>query len=94
MTKDQIVQQTKRAIYEVFGDIVDKDIIDKSVVHPLDDPGEWAPRSNAVIYHETGLPNSCDSWDGMEKWSEVSDKIPGDYYVEAMNSAVSAVYEI
>jgi hypothetical protein len=94
VTNKQLLKQTRKAINEVFGDYVSKDTITKSVYLSEDDPGEWAPNSHVTICTEDGLPS--DSYDPFiaEGWFKVSEMLPADYYVETINSAIMAVYDI
>jgi hypothetical protein len=94
MTNKQLLKETRKVIGEVFGKYVSKDTIAKSVYLSEDDPGEWAPESHIIINTENGLPS--DAYDPFvaEKWFEVSDRLPNDYFVETINGAIMAVYDI
>jgi hypothetical protein len=94
VTNKQLLKQTRKAINEVFGDYVSKDTITQSVYLSENDPGEWAPNSHIIICTENGLPS--DAYDPFiaEGWFKVSEMLPADYYVETINSAIMAVYDI
>ena len=99
---DDITYETQSIIMEVFfkyfesqfgeGRIVNKvaDMIGRNVINADDDPGEWAPSAYAVIYHVNGMPST----DHIELWGKVSNELPDMFYVEAINSEVSAVYQL
>jgi hypothetical protein len=82
-------QQVTEAIEKVFNIKVKP----QCVCPASEDPGEWAPNAHAIIYHTNGMP----SIDHIDKWGKVSDMLPSDkqwYYVEAINSEVSAVFSL
>ena len=82
-------QQVTEAIEKVFNIKVNP----QCVCPASEDPGEWAPNAHAIIYHTNGMP----SIDHIDKWAKVSAmliKPPEWYYVEAINSEVSAVFTL
>ena len=82
-------QQVTEAIEKVFNINVNP----QCVCPANEDPGEWAPNAHAIIYHTNGMP----SIDNIDKWAKVSAmlvKPPEWYYVEAINSEVSAVFSL
>ena len=106
MNKDQITNETQYAIVSVFAEFfkdklaqesgnhiyatkADK-IICENVVNADDDAGEWSPAAHAIIYHVNGMP----SIERIEEWARVSQMLPDFFYVEAINSEVSAVYNL
>lgn len=106
MNKDQITNETQYAIVSVFAEFfkdelaqesgnhiyatkADK-IICENVVNADDDAGEWSPEAHAIIYHVNGMP----SIERIEEWARVSQMLPDFFYVEAINSEVSAVYNL
>ena len=94
MTNKQLLKETRKAINEVFGDYVSKEVVNKSVYLSEDDAGGWAPEAHVIICTERGLPS--DTYDPFlaEKWFAVSDKLPNDYFIETINGAIMAVYDI
>ena len=99
------LRDVRKAVREVFandlaaaaedsGTTVTK-LLEECVYSARTDPGQWAPRGVAVINQELGYLPSGDYYEpmGMEKWFEVSAKLPGGAYVETINAAVSAVYK-
>ena len=94
MTNKQLLKQTRKAINEVFGELVSKETVTKSVYLSEDDTGGWAPEAHVIICTENGLPS--DAYDPFvaEGWFKVSEMLPADYYVETINSAIMAVYDI
>ena len=93
-TKKQLLKETRKAINEVFGDYVSKETVNKSVYLSEDDAGGWAPEAHVIICTEMGL--SSDVYDPFlaEKWHQVSEKLPNDYFIETINGAIMAVYDI
>lgn len=91
-----LIQQVQEAIFKVFGPMFPdedrlRESLSKCVCRPEEDPGEWAPDSFAVIHGESiGLPGPTVA---LEQWLEVSNHLDG-YYVENINEAVAAVYEV
>ena len=86
----------RHAIYETFKNSDGanerlRDNLDKYVMLPEDDRGQWAPHSLAVIHNESmGLHGPTLA---HECWLEVSNRlIPHGYFVEHINEFVSAVY--
>jgi len=100
--KDDITYETRYLLTKVFfkyfesqfgeGRIINKvaDMVARSVINADDDPGEWAPSAHTIIYHVNGMP----SIDHIELWGQVSNELPGMFYVEAINPEVSAVYQL
>jgi hypothetical protein len=73
-------------------------LVERDVVDPLDDPGQWAPESFAIVRHERGI---LQGWDGLtydiaERWAQLdlgTGPGGGPLYIEAINGAVSAIWE-
>lgn len=89
-----MIKKIKAVLKEVFGDFLGDratDIIEESVHEGY--WNDWSPGSVAIISTEHGLPSTADgnTW-VMEKWFEVSDLLPGDYFCETINGAVMAVH--
>ena len=82
---DHITMKTIEAIEKVF--LIEPGV--NAVIPAEEDAGEWAPGAYTVIYHTNGMP----SINRIEEWGKVSD-ILDDYYVEAINNEVSAVYSL
>ena len=83
---DHITMKTIEAIEKVF-------LIEPShhlVIPAEEDPGEWAPSAYTIIYHINGMP----SVSRLTEWGQVSNELPDDFYVEAINSEVSAVFNL
>jgi len=90
-----LLSEVRGAIYEVFSEDSDallQKSLEKHVMLPDEDPGEWAPNSCAVIHNESlmiGGPTEA-----LDRWLEVSNLlIPHGYFVEHINESVSAVYK-
>ena len=64
-------------------------LVCNNVVNADDDAGEWSREAMVIIYHVNGMP----SINRIEEWGKVSD-ILNDYYVEAINPEVSAIYSL
>jgi len=82
-------QQVTEAIEKVFNIKVNP----QCVCPASEDPGEWAPDAHAIIYHTGNMP----SISRLTEWGRVSDELgksPTWYYVEAINSEVSAVFSL
>ena len=94
MTNKQLLKETRKAINEVFGDYVSKEVVSKSVYLSEDDTGDWAPEAHVIICTESGLPSDVYDPFLAEKWHEVSAKLPNDYFIETINGAIMAVYDI
>tara|TARA_Y100000817_G_scaffold307654_1_gene294366 strand:+ start:165 stop:494 length:330 start_codon:yes stop_codon:yes gene_type:complete len=109
MNQTQIACETQSAILAVFKDhfkgMLGEDsgnhihatkadkIVCENVIPAEDDAGDWCRHAEVIIYHVNGMP----SIDSIEKWGKVSDQLgksPTWYYVEAINSEVSAVYSL
>ena len=109
MNQTQIACETQSAILAVFAEhfkgMLGEDsgnhiyttkadtLVCENVIPADDDQGEWAPNAHAIIYHVNGMP----SIDHIDKWAKVSAmliKPPTWYYVEAINSEVSAVFSL
>jgi len=96
---ENLLQEVRHAIYETFKVNNDdgenerlRDSLEKHVMLPVDDPGEWAPHSLAVIHNESMMLDGPTL--ALECWIEVSNKlIPHGYFVEHINEAVSAIYK-
>lgn len=97
MTNQQILDATRKALFETFRECLPKDdseakaLIERSTMFGKDDPGEWSPHAACIIHAEIiplpglYLPAQID------KWFAASDKIPG-HFIEHINDAVAAVY--
>tara|TARA_Y100000592_G_scaffold96121_1_gene163981 strand:+ start:617 stop:901 length:285 start_codon:yes stop_codon:yes gene_type:complete len=83
---DHITMKTIEAIEKVF--LIEPN--QHAVIPAEEDPGEWALGAYTVIYHINGMP----SIERIEEWSQVSDQLPDKFYVEAINSEVSAVFSL
>ena len=94
MTNKKLLKETRKAINEVFGEFVSKETVNKAVYLSEDDAGEWAPEAHVIICTETGLPSDVYDPFLADKWNAVSDKLPDDYFIETINSAIMAVYDI
>ena len=92
--KKLLLKETKKAIAEVFGEYATAETINESVYLSENDPGEWAPEAHIIINTENGLPSDAYNPFLAEKWFEVSDKLPDDYFIETINGAIMAVYDI
>ena len=82
-------QQVAEAIEKVFNIEVNP----HCVCPANEDPGEWAPNAEVIIYHTGNMP----SIDHIEEWNKVSAllmKPPEWFYVEAINNEVSAVFNL
>ena len=84
--KDELAQESGNHIYATKADT----IICENVVNADDDAGGWSPNAHAVIYHVNGMP----SIECIDQWAKVSQQLPDFFYVEAINSEVSAVYNL
>jgi len=94
LTKDQVTNEAQSAIMTVFAeDFKDTtkadNLVCNSVVNADDDAGEWSREAMVIIYHVNGMP----SINRIDEWGKVSD-ILYDYYVEAINPEVSAIYSL
>ena len=83
--KDMLAEGSGNHIYATKAD----NLVCSSVINADDDAGEWSPEAMVIIYHVNGMP----SINRIEEWGKVSD-ILDDYYVEAINNEVSAVYSL
>ncbi|MAF79862.1 hypothetical protein CL629_02155 [bacterium] len=92
--KKLLLKETRKAIIEVFGDFVAAENINESVYLSENDPGGWAPEAHIIINTENGLPSDIYDPFLAEKWIKVSDMLPDDYFVETINGAIMAVYDI
>ena len=109
MNQTQIASETQSAILAVFKDhfkgMLGQDsghrryatkadkIVGENVIPAEEDAGDWCRHAEVIIYHVNGMP----SIDNIEKWGKVSDQLgksPTWYYVESINSEVSAVYSL
>ena len=81
-----ITKNTIEAIEKVF--LIEPSL--HAVIPAEEDPGEWAPCAYTVIYHTNGMP----SISRLTEWGQVSNELPDDFYVEAINSEVAAVYSL
>ena len=86
-----VVEQVTKAIENVF--MMHGQVNPRCVCDPSEDPGEWAPNAHAIIYHTGNMP----SVSRLTEWGQVSAMLirpPEWYYVEAINSEVSAVFSL
>ena len=97
MNKQRVLESTRKALFETFGDYVDEDpakakrLIEENTYIGGDDPGNWAHRALVVIVAECiPLPEMCEV-PQINAWMEASDKIDGGF-IEHINSAVAAVW--
>mgnify|MGYP005825656527 CR=1 FL=1 len=94
MTNKELLEETRRAIAEVFGEFVRTEDINESICPTKDHPGGWAPGSHVVISTENGLPTDAYEPFLAEKWMEVTDRLPDGYFIQTINPAIMAVYDI
>ncbi len=67
-------------------------LLERHVIDPSEDPGQWAPHAKAVIIAECiPLPSLAEVED-INSWMAASDELSG-HFIEHINSAVAAVYE-
>jgi hypothetical protein len=96
-----VVNAYRKAAQELFG--ANEAESKAYIVDPSEDPGEWAPRSLAVIYLEanftfpedTGvIPDKLGYWSpgGMDNCYRLGLEA-GVGYIEYINAAVAAVYQ-
>ncbi len=97
MSKERILEETRKALLDTFGDYVDIDpdiakrLIEKHTYLGGEDPGGWAPKALVVILAECiPLPEMCEV-SQIDAWMEASDKIDG-AFIEHINNAVAAVW--
>ena len=109
MNQTQIACETQSAILAVFKDFFKEElgqdsghhryatkadkIVCENVIPADDDQGDWCRDAEVIIYHVNGMPGI----DHLREWGKVSDQLgksPTWYYVEAINSEVSAVYSL
>jgi hypothetical protein len=83
-----VVEQVTKAIENVF--MMHGQVNPRCVCDPSEDPGEWAPNAHAIIYHTGNMP----SISRLTEWGQVSNELPGMFYVEAINNEVSAVFNL
>ena len=83
---DNITMKTIEAIEKVF--LIEPGV--NAVVPAEEDAGEWAPGAYTVIYHTNGMP----SISRLTEWGQVSNELPDMFYVEAINSEVSAIFKL
>lgn len=95
----KVLEQTREALFKVFGELVSsneaeaKRLIEQHTHVPENEPGGWAPNSVVVIIAEAiPLPGLYEVRD-IDAWDRVSEEIPG-HFVEHVNAAVAAVYEV
>ena len=88
-----MIKKYRKAAMSLFG--ATRAEAELAIVAPWNDPGEWAPNSQAIIYLEFDGPLSeaLDYWgDGFENCIRLGEKA-GLGYIEYINSAVAAVYK-
>lgn len=83
---DNITMKTIEAIEKVF--LIEPSV--NAVVPAEEDAGEWAPGAYTVIYHTGNMP----SISRLTEWGQVSNELPDMFYVEAINSEVSAIFKL
>ena len=83
-----VVEQVTKAIENVF--LMHGQVNPRCVCDPSEDPGEWAPNAHAIIYHTGNMP----SVSRLTEWGQVSNELPDMFYVEAINSEVSAIFKL
>lgn len=83
-----VVEQVTKAIENVF--LMHGQVNPRCVIDPSEDVGEWAPNAHAIIYHTGNMP----SVSRLTEWGQVSNELPDDFYVEAINSEVSAIFSL
>ena len=83
-----VVEQVTKAIENVF--MMHGQVNPRCVCDPSEDPGEWAPNAHAIIYHTGNMP----SISRLTEWGQVSNELPDMFYVEAINSEVSAIFKL
>ena len=83
---DHITMKTIEAIEKVF--LIEPGV--NAVIPAEEDAGEWAPGAYTVIYHTDNMP----SISRLTEWGQVSNELPDMFYVEAINSEVSAVFNL
>ncbi|MGE3483466.1 MAG: hypothetical protein AB7L09_01920 [Nitrospira sp.] len=102
-TKDKqaAVDAYRAAAAKLFGaSEVEQEVYIK---HPEEDPGEWAPRANVIIYLEPDMrrrgdegkiPNALDYWspNGFGNALALGEAVGDGSYVEYINAAVAAVW--
>jgi len=87
------VEQYRKAARRIWG--LTKKEAASCIYHPRNDPGEWAPKSLAVINLEMGLLPWCDYYhpEGLDNCVRLSQEADGGVtYVEWVNAAIAAVY--
>lgn len=86
-----VVDKYRKAAMRLYG--ITEGEAKAAIYCPTEDPGEWAPKSMAVINLETGhLPVSYWSPTFLDQCIELGDAA-GVGYVECINAAICAVYE-
>jgi hypothetical protein len=89
----QVVEAYRKAAMKLYG--ITRKEAEQAIYAPEDDPGEWAPKSLAVICFEWGdnMAANCGYWAprGMDECFRLSGEA-GTGYIEWINAAVGAVY--
>jgi hypothetical protein len=80
--------QVTKAIEKVF--LMHGQVNPRCVCPASEDPGEWAPSAEVIIYHTGNMP----SVSRLTEWGQVSLELPDMFYVEAINNEVSAVFSL
>lgn len=69
------------------------ELLERCVIDPDEDPGQWSPHAKAIIIAESiPLPSMAEVED-INVWMAASDELKG-HFIEHINSAVAAVYEL
>jgi hypothetical protein len=97
MNKQEVLESTRKALFETFGDYVDEDpdkakrLIEENTYVGADAPGNWAPEALVVIIAECIPLPGMREVPQIDAWMEASDKIKGGF-IGHINSAVAAVW--
>ena len=87
------VARYREAAVKLYG--ISREEAEEAIVAPADDTGEWAPGSLAVIYLEYGHTQPISYWsNGALDACLALSCAAGVGYVEYVNAAVAAVYEL
>jgi hypothetical protein len=101
----QLVDAYRRAIRQVFKDLVEENDLQNSIFQAAMDPGQWSPTALVVIHTENSIPNmdyySMETEfgpitiDTISKWSEIDEIVKEEgwsTFSEPVNAAVIAVW--
>ena len=89
----EVVAAYRRAAMQRYG--ITRQQAERSIIHPDEDPGRWAPRSLAVIifeYHDLQEASPLSGARGLDECVAFG-RAAGVGYIEWINNAVGAVYE-